>query len=231
MKHKTLYTALFLTSLALIGVISIQPPKIESTQVVKDVTPAIPFDPRSTIVEVLIDGGHGSGTVIDKHHILTAKHVVIDQKDEDVFIKLSDGDKLKAKIVWVSGEGHDIALLSTDEELPYRATVDCAGAKIGDEVTGIGYPFSMEMISSKLYVSGDRYTGKGGVKVAPLDGTLLPGMSGGGVFNDKGEVVGVVTALLAVSLGNSLGIGGKSPSGITMMQDAKDFCNLFPKLR
>ena len=104
---------------------------------------------------------------------------------------------------------HDLALLQIDEgTAPLRTlTVSTESLRAGEPLTTIGYPL---VGGDTLTLTTGRYSGTAvidGVTWIKTDTPLSPGNSGGPVFNDRQEVIGVATALRVArsSSGSTLG--------------------------
>ena len=93
----------------------------------------------------------------------------------------------------------DLCLLFVDElpEPPAAQAAQLGAAKVlsvGDEVYAVGAPAGLELSLSRGIVSQLR--GAFGKRSAPLvqtDAAISPGSSGGGLFNQAGELVGITT--------------------------------------
>ena len=156
-------------------------------------------------------GGIGAGVIIDdKGLIMTAAHVV--HTADKIQVKFVGGETVTAQVV-SSVRGADLALLKV-ESLPSSAAVAKMG--ISDQVkTGsigivIGAPLGVEHSLSIGHISGKatRPTIAGGapLRLIQTDASINHGNSGGPLFNDQGEVIGIVSHILSES-GGSDGIG------------------------
>ncbi|MGA1842027.1 MAG: DegQ family serine endoprotease [bacterium] len=157
----------------------------------------------------------GSGFIIDKDgYILTNNHVVKDA--EDILVTLSDENEYTAKIIG-SDEDMDVALLKIDakEDLPIATLGDSDVLQIGEWVVAIGNPFGLEHTVTAGIVSAKwRAIGQGPYNsFIQTDASINPGNSGGPLFNIKGEVVGINSAIVA----EGQGIGFAIP--INMVKD------------
>lgn len=164
----------------------------------------------------------GSGFIISPDgYVVTNNHVV--EKARQIRVMLADGRELPAEVVG-KDPSTDLALLKVRGgagTLPTTFLGDSDALEVGDWVLAIGNPFGLDhsvvhgMISAKERVIGvglfDDFI--------QTDALINPGNSGGPLFNMRGEVVGVTTAI--VSQGQ--GIGFAVP--INMVKD------LLPNLR
>ena len=146
--------------------------------------------------------GVGSGIVIDKQgHILTNNHVVngFDNLDA-VFV---DGTSAAAKVVGTD-PGNDLAIIQVNvpaDSLSPATLGDSDAVRVGDFVMAVGNPFGLqggasatEGIVSALGRSLDE-GGRPLRKLIQSDAAINPGNSGGALFNGRGEVIGVTSAI------------------------------------
>jgi len=159
---------------------------------------------RPSVVQVNSSGrsaGIGSGIVIDKDgHILTNNHVVADGDQLDV--QFSDGSAASAKVVGTD-PGNDLALLKVDvasNKLTPATLGDSDKVRVGDFVIAVGNPFGIEGSLTSGIVSGVGRTLSGGTgrplrQLIQSDAAINPGNSGGALFNRRGEVIGVTSAI------------------------------------
>lgn len=147
----------------------------------------------------------GSGFIIDKEgHILTNNHVV--EKASSIRVKLTDGKEYEAKVVGKDPKT-DIALIKINAKnsLPVALIGDSDKLEVGDWVLAIGNPFGLERtVTSGIVSAKGRVIGQGPYDdFIQTDASINPGNSGGPLFNLKGEVVGINTAI--VSGGQGIG--------------------------
>ena len=142
--------------------------------------------------------GNGSGVIIDADgHILTNHHVV--KNAEDVSVTLTDGREYEARVVGRDPKT-DLAVLQVDvsEPLPVAALGSSDALRVGDWVMAIGNPFGLHHTVTAGIVSGKgRILGAGPYDdFIQTDASINPGNSGGPLFNLRGEVVGINTAMV-----------------------------------
>lgn len=168
-------------------------------------TPQPQFAPQAaagSTVKVIAGQGHGSGVHIGGGYIITAAHVTAGAT-ADLPIKADDGTMHSATVLW-ENKGTDIALLKLNGTPKIAASkLACAEPPAGAELKASGSPGSLEFISTYGRVSGAARKHGPWSSVVVFDGTVAPGMSGGGVFNDRGEVVGITVGLMVVPAGFS----------------------------
>jgi serine protease Do len=142
--------------------------------------------------------GQGSGLIISSDgDVLTNNHVVDGAKT--ITVKLADGHELDADIVGTDRKT-DLALLKVREAraLPEARLGDSDALAVGDWVMAIGNPFGLEATVTVGVLSGKgRVIGTGPYDdFLQTDASINPGNSGGPLFNTKGEVIGINTAIV-----------------------------------
>ncbi|OJH38111.1 trypsin-like peptidase domain-containing protein [Cystobacter ferrugineus] len=166
-------------------------------------------DPRGSRREP-IRQGTGSGFIIDsKGLVLTNNHVV--EGAVSIRVRLDDGRSFNAEIVG-RDPLTDVALiqLKKAENLPTVKLGDSDAMRVGDWVVAIGNPFGLaSSVSSGILSARARNIHSGPYDdFLQTDAAINPGNSGGPLFNLKGEVVGINTAIV----GGGTGIGFAVPS-------------------
>lgn len=154
----------------------------------------------------------GSGFIIDKEgYIITNNHVI--EEADEIKVRLSDKEEYDAKIVGKDIKT-DIALIKIDPPngLPVVELGDSDKLKVGEWVMAIGNPFGLSQTVTVGIVSAKwRKIGAGPYEnFIQTDAAINQGNSGGPLFNTRGEVVGVNTAIFSTSGGN-IGIGFATP--------------------
>jgi serine protease Do len=158
--------------------------------------------------------GAGSGFIIDpKGLVLTNNHVVEDAVS--ITVHLNDGRSFPAEIV-----GRDpltdvavIRLQGKDvKALPVVGLGDSEALKVGDWLLAIGNPFGLASSVSLGILSAKARDIQAGPydDFLQTDAAINPGNSGGPLFNMKGEVIGINTAIV----GGGTGIGFAVPSNM-----------------
>ena len=154
----------------------------------------------------------GSGFIIDKKGIvITNNHVI--KGAEDIFIRANGDKEYKAKILGTDPLS-DIAVLQiiTDDKFETVKFGNSDTARIGDWVIAIGNPFGLGgTVTAGIVSARNRNIGMARYEdFIQTDASINSGNSGGPLFNMKGEVIGINTAILGQS--GSIGIGFAIPS-------------------
>lgn len=169
--------------------------------------------------------GVGSGFIISSDGEIVTNHHVVEGADS-VMIKFSDGRSLKATVIG-SDPLTDIALLKvkTDEKLPAVTFGQSAKMRAGDEVVAVGNPFGLGgTVTAGIISATSRNINAGPYDdFIQTDASINRGNSGGPLFNNDGEVIGVNSMILSPD-GGSVGIGFAVPSDLvkTIVADLED---------
>lgn len=147
--------------------------------------------------------GTGSGFVVSSDgYIVTNNHVVASAYNMHIPVQvtLNDGTVYSAAVVGVD-ESDDIAVLKIEaEDLKPAVIGDSEKLLVGDTVYAVGNPLSgLEYSMTVGHVSAlDREISSGEntetIRMFQIDAPVNSGNSGGPVYNNRGEVVGIVTA-------------------------------------
>lgn len=145
----------------------------------------------------------GSGFIISADgYILTNNHVV-DGADE-IKVRFDNGKELKGELKG-SDAKLDLALIkvSSTDKLPVAVLGDSDEIEVGEWVMAIGNPFGLsETVTAGIVSAKGRVIGSGPYDdFLQTDASINPGNSGGPLFNTKGEVVGINTAIIATGQG------------------------------
>ena len=141
----------------------------------------------------------GSGFIISKDGLILTNNHVVDGADE-IKVKLNSGKEYKAEIKG-RDQKLDLALIKINatEDLPAAALGESDSIEIGEWVMAIGNPFGLsETVTAGIVSAKGRVIGSGPYDdFIQTDASINPGNSGGPLFNAKGEVIGINTAIVA----------------------------------
>ena len=157
--------------------------------------------------------GSGSGVIIDPDgYIITNNHVIGDATAIEV--RFSDKSKLIAQVVGKDPDT-DLAVLkvSAGHPLPSARFGDSSAVRVGQWVLAVGNPFGLDRTVTLGVVSG---IGRENINLSryenfiQTDASINPGNSGGPLFNLRGEIIGINTAIINFAQG----IGFAIPSNM-----------------
>jgi serine protease Do len=155
----------------------------------------------------------GSGVIVSPDgYILTNNHVI--DGATDVRVTLADKRQLKAKVVGTDPKT-DIAVLKVEgSNFPTITIGDSSKVEVGDYALAIGDPFGVGQTVTMGIVSA-KNRGNLGIEdyedFIQTDAPINPGNSGGALVNDRGELIGINTAILSHGSGGNEGIGFAIP--------------------
>lgn len=168
--------------------------------------------------------GLGSGFIISGDGlIVTNNHVIAGATT--VTVKFADGTEHEATVIGADPLT-DIALLDIEgSDLPTVSFGSSEAMRVGDEVIAMGNPFGLGgTVTTGIVSAKDRDIRSGPFdSFIQTDAAINRGNSGGPLFNNKGEVIGVNTAIFSPN-GANAGIGFAVPSDLVsaIVADLKD---------
>lgn len=169
----------------------------------------------------------GSGFVFDKDHIITNYHVVAGMTGNPE-VTFLDGSTYQAEIVGTD-PFTDLAVLRVvdvpKEKLNPLPIGNSSALKVGEKVVAIGNPFGLSGSMTEGIVSGlgrllpasdpatqsQEFSSFSIPDIIQTDAAINPGNSGGPLINERGEIVGINTAIFSTT-GLYSGVGFAVPS-------------------
>jgi serine protease Do len=153
--------------------------------------------------------GAGSGVIIDADGtILTNNHVV--EGAQEITVTTSDKREFKARVIGRDPKT-DLAVIRLEAKGRFQAAKlgDSEALRVGDWVLAAGNPFGLtNTVTSGIVSAKGRIIGAGPYDdFIQTDAPINPGNSGGPLFDMRGEVVGIATAIIP----NGQGIGFAIP--------------------
>ena len=197
---------------------------ISTTQTVRTTTNQFPFQfpPGSPFGEMFKDferpterkaSSLGSGFIINTNGtVVTNNHVIAGA--DDIIVRVGDKE-YKAKVIGADPY-MDIAVLriETNDQFKPVSFGDSDKSRVGDWAVAIGNPFGLGGTVTAGIISArnrdinlTRYD-----DFIQTDASINQGNSGGPLFNLKGEVIGINTAIIAPGQSGSIGIGFAIPA-------------------
>ena len=138
----------------------------------------------------------------DDGYIITNAHVILDSSmqtpADTVTVRLTDGTEYPAEVISYDTD-EDIAIVKIDAKDLLPAQVgDSDKLIVGEELIIVGNPLGKlgGSVSNGIVSATEREIQVGGVTMHLIqtNAAVNPGNSGGGMFNMKGELVGIVNA-------------------------------------
>lgn len=150
-----------------------------------------------------VTGGAGSGVIIsDDGYIITNNHVICDDSGsnvaENITVRLTNGEEYTATAIGNDVDS-DIAVLKIDaQNLTFAVAGNSDNLAVGEEVVVVGNPLGElgGTVTNGIVSATEREMEVNGVTMSLIqtNAAVNPGNSGGGMFNMKGELIGIVNA-------------------------------------
>jgi putative serine protease PepD len=160
---------------------------------------------RESVVTITTRTGVGSGIVVSADGlILTNAHVV--EGARQLLVTTADGREISATLV-TSEPDRDMAVIRAQaEDMTPAALGDSAVMEVGETVLAIGSPLGeftetvtrgiVSALDRQITVAGDQAGGQQSLSgLIQTDAAINPGNSGGPLINERGEVIGINTAV------------------------------------
>lgn len=160
--------------------------KVYSTKQIVDLN-----DEKIVLIET--NNGQGSGIIIAKGLILTNQHVI--DGASEATVTLNNGEQYKVEGVVESDEKKDIALLKTTKIFKTSGVsirTSSKGLSKGEKVVAIGSPVGLQNTVSEGIISSFRNLN--GVSCIQTNADIDNGSSGGGLFNNSGQLIGITSS-------------------------------------
>ena len=205
---------------------------------ISEYSKTVNFQPKSIGAkkDIPITKKTGTGFIISSNgYLLTNYHVVKGAKE--IKIKSASGEEINAVLI-MKDASNDIAVLKINEAPANIETNmhlgDSSKVKAGDKVFTIGYPFSNILGKQARYTEGT-ISSLFGIQDDPrwfqISVPIQPGNSGAPLFNEKGEIIGIVVASLDAK--NVFEITGAFPQNISFAIKSayiKNMISMMPNL-
>ncbi len=165
--------------------------------------------------------GNGSGLIISKQgHIVTNHHVINGVNSIEVEIKNDDGLKKYNAVVVNSDEETDLAILKIEDE-DFKEFSETPAynfksgiADSGEKIYAYGYPMALSTMGKEVKVTDGIISSKtgidGDVKTYQISAPIQPGNSGGPLFDDKGNLLGINSSGLSKEFVDNVGYSIKT---------------------
>lgn len=147
------------------------------------------------VIEVMDEAGtvvaQGSGVAISENQVVTNFHVVRD--GDDLRVKQGQGT-WRAEVMQID-PAHDLCILSVPGLQGDAVSLrDSSTLAVGEPVYALGAPAGLELTFTDGIISGIRTEAQG--RVIQTNAAISPGSSGGGLFDNQGQLVGITSFYL-----------------------------------
>lgn len=195
-----------------ISILDFEDALVEASEIAKESIVCVTYQTTSVIFPTK---GWGSGVIIKKetvndntykYYVITNRHVVLSStgNERNIYISFQENDDYPATIE-VYDDNYDIAILSFQcQRLLNVSTTSKEKTNVGRFVIAVGNPYDKDIYFNSVTIGNVSYVDRiiqqeniFGEKVQNLyiqhNAEINPGNSGGGLFNIKGELIGVNT--------------------------------------
>jgi len=153
------------------------------------------ISPSVFVVEVLDENGSlvatGSGVAMASDQVVTNKHVI----DAGVAFRIKQGSRIWPAAVAYVDPDHDLGRLTAEGLKAPPVLVRLSSVlNVGERVYSIGAPEGLELTISEGLISGLREFEQ--ARLIQTSAAISHGSSGGGLFDAKGQLVGITTFFL-----------------------------------
>ncbi|YAF95416.1 MAG: HhoA/HhoB/HtrA family serine endopeptidase [Nodularia sp. CChRGM 3473] len=173
--------------------------------------------------------GLGSGFILDKSGLVLTNAHVVDKADK-VTVRLKDGRTYEGKVQGID-EVTDLAVvkINAGNDLPVAPLGSSGNVQVGDWAIAVGNPLGFDNTVTLGIVSTlKRSSAQVGIADKRLDfiqtdAAINPGNSGGPLLNERGEVIGINTAIRpdAMGIGFAIPIDKAKAIAAQLQRDGK----------
>tara|TARA_B100001059_G_C17828173_1_gene582850 strand:- start:3041 stop:3820 length:780 start_codon:yes stop_codon:yes gene_type:complete len=178
------------------------------------------LDQRTNRVKTGEWAGNGSGIIISKSgYIITNHHVIEDADDIEVEFILNDEiQKFNAEIVQVD-KTNDLAIIKIFDmnfdgvaNPPYNFKT--RSSDVGTKIYAYGYPMALSIMGKEIKVTDGIISSKSGfdgnITTYQITAPIQGGNSGGPLFDDKGNLIGINSSGIRKDIADNVGYAIKS---------------------
>jgi len=178
---------------------------------------------------------NGTGFLFsDTDYIITNYHLI--KNANSIIAKFTNGESISATVATKDSK-NDIAILKLHSSPNLSVTPIKIGnssqAKMGQKIFTIGYPVSNIMGVKPKYSEGV-INSMTGIRDDPtffqISVPIQPGNSGGPLFNDKGEVIGITTSSMSTLSINAIGAIPQNVNYAIKSSFVKNILSTIPEL-
>ncbi|WP_406947819.1 Do family serine endopeptidase [Psychrobacter fjordensis] len=163
-----------------------------------------------------IEHAYGTAFFVSSDGYMLTNHHVVEGADK-ITVTLNDRTELDAVLIG-SDERSDVAVLKVvGNKFPPLPIGDSNALRVGEPVLAIGSPFGFDYSASAGIVSAKSrsFSRETSVPFIQTDVALNPGNSGGPLFNQRGEVIGINSRIFS-GTGGYMGLSFSIPIDAAM---------------
>lgn len=164
--------------------------------------------------------GNGSGLIISKNgHIITNQHVIENANEIEVEVKYKNQIKVFKAELKISDKVNDLAIIqilddeySNTGQIPFN--ISARSSDVGTSVFELGYPMALSIMGKEVKFTDGKISSKtgyqGDITTYQTTVPLQPGNSGGPLFDNQGNLIGINTSSIDKSYADNVGYAVKS---------------------
>lgn len=164
--------------------------------------------------------GNGSGLIISKNgHIITNQHVIENANEIEVEVKYKNQIKVFKAELKISDKVNDLAIIqilddeySNTGQIPFN--ISARSSDVGTSVFALGYPMALSIMGKEVKFTDGKISSKtgyqGDITTYQTTVPLQPGNSGGPLFDNQGNLIGINTSSIDKSYADNVGYAVKS---------------------
>jgi serine protease Do/serine protease DegQ len=160
----------------------------------------------------------GSGTIVSAEQGLILANVHVIERADAINVTLADGRELTGEVVGVDA-ATDVAVLRVPPgQLTALPVGNSDAVRAGDIILALGSPFGLQGTATMGMVSAVMRSGLGFENYESfiqIDAPVNIGNSGGALVNQRGELIGITTAIMSPDTGN-VGVGFAVPINMAL---------------
>jgi len=177
--------------------------------------------------------GAGSGVIVEKRgeqvRIITNRHVVsspfgLGGGKKQIGITFFDGQEAEGQLLWEGGSKLDLAVISCAlPEVPLSIAHVRATDKlvVGEPVFAVGNPLGLGWSYASGVISAVRaqHYEDGELRLIQAQVPLNPGNSGGGLYDEQGNLIGINTMVADQRVGQGIGFAIAVPDVVEILSE------------
>ena len=191
-----------------------------------DVRHAYQYDEirAGSVIKISHEKGHGSAVHIGDRYALTAAHV-LPAGAKTITALFDDDISHEAEVLW-RNDAYDVALLRLPEDISIaHSRLSCRVPKPDEMVIANGNPLGLQWIKTRGYIAGGAIDVGRWKSVVTLSIPIAGGMSGGALFDARGDLVGILVGAPLQPVGM-----GVSFVGLAFAVPGKTVCDLMARV-
>lgn len=136
----------------------------------------------------------GSAVAISERHLLTNCHTLEGRDTILVFHRADDPEPVSVEAVYLDRQSDRCILVSPVELSRFVAVRPLEDLEVGERVYTVGAPSGLDLTLGEGIISSLRASN--GLRYIQTTAPISPGSSGGGLFDSRGNLIGITTFLV-----------------------------------